>query len=96
MRLRTARTYTSAGGHHIRDFLAAGFIDHMHFAVVPMLLGRGVRLWDGLEGLERNYRIEATSPPSGVTHLTFTHAAYEPASVENTGTRSQQGDDFAF
>ena len=36
----------------IRDFLAAGLIDHMHTVVVPILLGRGVRLWDGLEGLE--------------------------------------------
>ena len=55
----------------IRGFLAARLIDHMHIAVVPILLGRGVRLWDGLEGLERDYAIEATSSPSGVTHLTF-------------------------
>jgi dihydrofolate reductase len=56
----------------IRDFLAAGLVDHMHVAVVPILLGRGVRLWDGLEGLEDGYEIEATSTPSGVTHVTFT------------------------
>jgi len=42
--------------------------------VVPILLGRGVRLWDGLESIEKNYRIEVTSSPSGVTHVTFTHA----------------------
>ena len=58
----------------IRDFLAAGLIDHMHIVVVPMLLSRGVRLWDGLEGLEKDYRVEATSSPSGVTHMTFTRA----------------------
>jgi hypothetical protein len=34
--------------------------------------GRGVRLWDGLEGLEKDYQVEATSSPSGVTHVTFT------------------------
>jgi len=56
----------------IRSFLAAGLIDHMHVTVVPILLGRGVRLWDGLEGLERDYVTEATSSPSGVTHVTFT------------------------
>ena len=39
----------------IREFLAAGLIDHMHIAVVPILLGRGERLWDGLEGLEKDY-----------------------------------------
>ncbi len=56
----------------IREFLAAGLIDHMHVVVVPILLGRGICLWDGLEGLERDYEIEATSSPSGVTHLTCT------------------------
>lgn len=55
----------------IRDFLAARLIDQMHVVVVPILLGRGVRLWDGLEGLERDYQVEAVSSPSGVTHLTF-------------------------
>ena len=58
----------------IREFLAAGLVDHMHVAVVPILLGRGVSIWEGLEGLERDYEIEATSSPSGVTHVTFTRA----------------------
>ena len=38
------------------------------------LTRRGVRLWDGLEGLDSDYVIEATSSPSGVTHLMFTRA----------------------
>jgi dihydrofolate reductase len=56
----------------VRDFLTEGLIDYMHVAVVPILLGRGVRLWDGLESLEDTYNIEPVSTPSGVTHLTFT------------------------
>ena len=59
------------GATTIRDFLAAGLVDHMHVVVVPILLGRGVRLWDGLEGLDTDYDIETTSSSSGVTHLTF-------------------------
>jgi dihydrofolate reductase len=59
----------------IRDFLAAGLVDHMHTVVVPIVLGRGVRLWDGLESLEKGYAVEAVSSPSGVTHLTFTRTA---------------------
>jgi dihydrofolate reductase len=55
----------------VRDFLIAGLVDHMHVVQVPIVLGRGVRLWDGLEALERDYEIEAVSSPSGVTHLTF-------------------------
>jgi dihydrofolate reductase len=63
------------GATTIRDFLTAGLVDHMHIVVVPILLGRGVRLWDTLEGLEKNYEIEATASPSGVTHMTFTHVS---------------------
>ena len=59
----------------IRDFLAAGLVDHMHIVMVPILLGRGVRVWDGLEGLEKAYTVEAISSPSGVTHVTFSRAA---------------------
>src|SRR5687767_101903 len=62
------------GATVIREFLAAGLVDFMHVVVVPILLGRGVRLWDGLEGLERDYEVEAIASPSGVTHLTFTRA----------------------
>jgi dihydrofolate reductase len=60
------------GATVIRDFVAAGLVDHLHVVVVPILLGRGARLWDGLEGVEADYAVEATSSPSGVTHLTFT------------------------
>ena len=62
------------GATVIRDFVAAGLVDHMHIVVVPILLGRGVRLWDGLDGLETDYEIESASAPSGVTHVTFTRA----------------------
>jgi len=59
----------------IRDFLAQGLVDHAHVVVTPILLGRGVRLWDGLEALEQSYAIEAAASPSGVTHLTFSRRA---------------------
>ena len=67
--------HIGGGATVIRDFLAAGLVDHMHIVVVPILLGRGARLWEGLEGLERDYQVEAASSPSGVTHVTFTRAA---------------------
>jgi dihydrofolate reductase len=56
----------------VREFLAAGLVDYLHVVQVPILLGRGVRLWDGLEGLEQHYQVEVVSTPSGVTHLAFT------------------------
>ncbi len=57
----------------VRDFLSAGLVDHLHVVQVPIVLGRGVRLWDGLEGVERDFDVESVASPSGVTHLTFTH-----------------------
>ena len=59
------------GPETVRQFLDADLVDHMHVVVVPILLGRGVRLWDGLEGLEERYTVESTTSPSGVTHVTF-------------------------
>ena len=80
--LETARTAADGqdvriggGPTTVRDFLAAGLVDHLHVVVVPILLGRGVRLWEGLEGLEADYRVEATSAPRGVTHVTFTRTS---------------------
>lgn len=56
----------------VRDFLAADLIDFLHVVQVPILLGRGVRLWDGLEGIEERFDVEIVSSPSGVAHVTFT------------------------
>lgn len=58
----------------VRDFLVAGLVDHLHVVQVPIVLGRGVRLWDGLEGFESDYAVESVTTPSGVTHLTFTRS----------------------
>jgi dihydrofolate reductase len=56
----------------VRDFLAADLIDALHVVQIPILLGRGVRLWDGLEGIEERFDVEVVSSPSGVAHVTFT------------------------
>jgi len=61
------------GPSTVRQFLAADLIDHMHVVISPIVLGRGERLWDGLEGLEERFDVEAVSTPSGVIHMTFTH-----------------------
>jgi dihydrofolate reductase len=56
----------------VRQFLAEDLVDHLHIAVVPIVLGRGERLWDGLEGLEQRFRMESVTTPGGTTHMTFT------------------------
>lgn len=60
------------GASTVRDFLDADLVDYLHVVVVPVILGRGVRLWDGQESLEDRFLIEAASSPSGVVHYTFT------------------------
>ena len=54
-----------------RDFLRAGLVDQLHVAIAPILLGRGIRLWDGLRELESGYAVKAKTAPSGTIHLTF-------------------------
>ena len=56
----------------VRGFLGADLVDELHVVQVPIVLGRGTRLWEGLEGTEERFAIEAVTSPSGVVHLTFT------------------------
>ena len=55
----------------VRDFLKAGLVDRLHVAITPILLGRGIRLWDDLRGLEAGYVVKSETAPSGTIHLTF-------------------------
>ena len=55
----------------IREFLRAGLVDQLHVAIVPILLGQGIQLWEGLRGLDEGYTVKTESAPSGITHLTF-------------------------
>lgn len=59
------------GPSTLRAFLAEDLVDYMHVTIVPIVLGRGVRLWDDLEGLEKRFEVESVTSPSGVTHVTF-------------------------
>jgi dihydrofolate reductase len=75
------RAQEAAGGLDVRlgggpttvnEFLAAGLVDYLHVVLVPLVLGCGIPLWSGLEGLHERYAIETVTVPSGATHLFFT------------------------
>lgn len=54
-----------------RAYLKAGLVDHLHVYVTPILLGRGIRLWDDLRGLETGYTVTSETSESGTIHITF-------------------------
>jgi dihydrofolate reductase len=56
----------------VRAYLEANLVDHLHVAIVPIVLGSGVRLWDNQRGLEtRLPSIRSEIAVSGTIHLTF-------------------------
>jgi dihydrofolate reductase len=55
----------------VRDYLKAGLVDRLHGAIAPILLGRGIRLWDDLRGLDAAYMVKSETSESGTIHLTF-------------------------
>ena len=57
------------GAATIQQYLRAGLIDDLHIVVVPILLGRGERLFDHLDGGPKGYEcVELVSSPS-VAHV---------------------------
>ena len=63
------------GATVVREFLEADLVDYMHLVVSPIVLGRGQRVWDGQEGLEERFDVEATASSGGVVHYVFTRKA---------------------
>ncbi len=55
----------------VRDFLKAGLVDRLHVAIAPILLGRGISIWDDMRGLEAGYSVRSETAESGTIHLTF-------------------------
>lgn len=56
------------GPSTVNAFLQADLVDFMHLVVVPIVLGTGVRVWDGLAGLEERFSVESVTTGSGLTH----------------------------
>jgi dihydrofolate reductase len=56
----------------IRQYLQAGLIDEMHFAVSPTLLGRGENLFAGLDLPRLGYRRSEHVPTPNATHIVLT------------------------
>jgi dihydrofolate reductase len=55
----------------VRAFLKAGLVDQLHVAIAPILLGRGINLWDDLRGFEDGYQAQTETAESSTVHVTF-------------------------
>ncbi len=55
----------------VREFLRAGLVDHLHVSIAPVVLGRGVRLWDDLRMLGGDFAVTSETAESGTVHVTF-------------------------
>jgi dihydrofolate reductase len=61
----------AGGASAARQYLAAGLVDEMEINVVPMLLGTGERLFDGVGDDLHGLELVRTVATPGVTHLKF-------------------------
>lgn len=57
------------GANIMRQYLAAGLVDEMHLHLVPILLGGGIRLFDGFDGKGIELRKAGVVETPGVIHL---------------------------
>lgn len=57
------------GANIMRQYLAAGLVDEMHLHLVPILLGGGIRLFDGFDGKGIELRKVGVVETPGVIHL---------------------------
>jgi dihydrofolate reductase len=63
------------GVRTIQQYLRAGLLDELHVAIVPVLLGRGERLFDNLGGGPKGYTCVEFVSSRSVAHVRFVRDA---------------------
>jgi dihydrofolate reductase len=62
--------FIGGGAQIINEYLAAGVVDEIELHIVPLVLGSGARLFDGVDSDLKLEQIRAVDAP-GVTHLKY-------------------------
>lgn len=71
-RAADGKDVTLAGGAHVaKQYLGSGHVDEMLLHIVPVLLGAGERLFDGMGDDLHGLRLRETVAAPDVTHLYF-------------------------
>lgn len=68
---RALTTVSLMGATIVQQCLRAGLLDMLTIHLVPVVLGRGVRLLDGLEPGTAALELVRVVDAPGVTHLTY-------------------------
>ncbi len=61
----------AGGATTIRQYIAAGYLDELHLRLVPIILGSGIRLLDGVGNVAMVAEPLGASFSPGVTHLRY-------------------------
>jgi dihydrofolate reductase len=56
----------------VREYVRAGLVDEIHFAISPVLLGSGEPLFSGLDLAKLGYRVTEHVPSAAATHVVLT------------------------
>lgn len=59
------------GAHVVQQYLNAGLIDQLDLQVVPIMLGGGVRLFDGIDASAFRLEPDRVIASPGVTHIRY-------------------------
>ena len=57
------------GAATVSQYLRAGLIDELHLVLVPILLGHGERIFEGLDGVQDRYEVAEFIPSRTVSHV---------------------------
>jgi dihydrofolate reductase len=66
------------GASMVQQCLRSGLLDELTIELVPLMLGRGVRLLDGLEPGTADLEVTRVVDAPGVTHLTYRIRRHSP------------------
>jgi dihydrofolate reductase len=69
----------AGGANVIVQYLNAGLVDEGHIALSPVLLGNGLRLFDGIDTENVKLNVQQSISSSMVTHLFYAVASRVPA-----------------
>ncbi len=69
------------GARTIQQYLRAGLVDELHFAIAPVLLGSGERLFEGVDARALGYECIEVAATAKATHVVLRHGGRKNAGM---------------